>query len=43
MYILTTMSTTGYIMKTVCMSLQEVANLVNTCPQWAGATVQKRG
>ena len=43
MYIVTTMSPSGSIMKTICMSLQEVANLVNTCPQWAGATIQKRG
>lgn len=43
MYIVTTTSTSGSVMKTVCMSLQEVANLVNTCPQWAGATIQKRG
>lgn len=43
MYILTATSATGYIMKTICFSLKEVSDLVNKCPQWAGATVQRRG
>lgn len=43
MYIVTAQSSSGSIMKTICMSLAEVAKLVQTCPQWAGATIQKRG